>query len=40
MITDLLTDWLLNLVALELKQLILDDVVLLEFVPILFPFIE
>ena len=39
-IADLLTDWLLNLVTLELKQLIFDNIVLLEFVPIFFSFIE
>ena len=40
MVADLLTDGLLNLVPLELKQLIFDDVVLLEFVPIFLPLVE
>ena len=39
-ITNLLTDWLLNLVTLKLKQLVFDNIVLLEFVPIFFSFIE
>ena len=39
-VADLLSDWLLNLIALQLNELVLDDIVLLQFVPVLFSFIE
>lgn len=39
-VADLLTNGLLNLISLELKELVLDDVVLLELVPVLLSFVE
>lgn len=39
-VTNLLADWLLDLVAFELQQLVLDNIILLEFVPIFFSLIE
>ena len=39
-VTDLLANRLLDLVALELDQLVLDDIVLLELVPVLLALVE
>ena len=39
-ITNLLSYWLLNLVALKLKQFIFDNIVLLELVPVFLSFIK
>lgn len=39
-VADLLADGLLDLVALEFDELVLDDVVLLELVPVLLPLVK
>jgi hypothetical protein len=39
-VTNLLSNWLLNLIALELHEFILYNVVLLKFVPVLLSFVK